>query len=507
MFAYLSKEAGDVVKPETLRRYCEESAANIDWLGAHGVPYASDVYTEKTLYPPDGKFLYYAGNEKVPEYAAIAKPAPRGHRPVGTGMTGHVYFAALAQAAAERGVRVARHEQARRLLVDARGHIIGVETTRIRSRSQLLHQQLYAKVVPMLPFKADVAERAGVEARALEQQDGETRMIRARRGVIIATGGFAFNLEMLRRHRPFFAENYRALMRLGSLGCDGSGIMIGQAAGGATARMDSVFAGRNIAPPNALLEGILINVEGERFINEEAYSGRLGLAIAEQTGGKAWLILNAASFRAAIKQSLLGGFLFFKYYGVPALLNFVLGGTRRARSVTRMAKKCGMNAAALERTIAAHNSGIKNGATDKFGKSAANSKPFDSGAFYAVNMSTANLFAFTYLFTLGGLQVDEENGAVLCEDGSTIHGLYAAGRAAVGLCSNGYLSGMSIGDGMFSGRRAGRAAALAADATPHHQVAGAGWTADTEVTAKVVYCGLCAFGSSEDAGMRAGSAP
>jgi 3-oxo-5alpha-steroid 4-dehydrogenase len=74
-------------------------------------------------------------------------------------------------------------------------------------------------------------------------------------------------------------------------------------------------------------------------------------------------------------------------------------------------------------------------------------------------MSIPNIYAFTYLFTLGGLVVDENSGAVKRSDGSVIDGLYAAGRAAVGLCSNGYLSGMSIGDGMFSGRRAGRSAA------------------------------------------------
>src|SRR3546814_612690 len=110
MYSYLSMEVGDIVRPETLRRYCDESAANLEWLIAHGVPYASAPYLDKTIYPPDGKFLYYSGNEKVPEYAARAAPAPRGHRPVGTGMTGHVYFAALAKAAEQLGVRLRQHE-------------------------------------------------------------------------------------------------------------------------------------------------------------------------------------------------------------------------------------------------------------------------------------------------------------------------------------------------------------------------------------------------------------
>jgi 3-oxo-5alpha-steroid 4-dehydrogenase len=58
--------------------------------------------------------------------------------------------------------------------------------------------------------------------------------------------------------------------------------------------------------------------------------------------------------------------------------------------------------------------------------------------------------------TLGGLKVDEESGAVLRPDGSRIEGLYAAGRNAVGLSSHSYVSGLSLSDCVFSGRRAGK---------------------------------------------------
>jgi 3-oxo-5alpha-steroid 4-dehydrogenase len=49
------------------------------------------------------------------------------------------------------------------------------------------------------------------------------------------------------------------------------------------------------------------------------------------------------------------------------------------------------------------------------------------------------------------------------EDGSTIAGLYAAGRTAVGICSNSYVSGLSLADCVFSGRRAGAHAAASVD--------------------------------------------
>src|SRR3546814_11741925 len=117
---------------------------------------------------------------------------------------------------------------------------------------------------------------------------------------------------MLGRHRPFFAKNYRALMRLGSMGCDGSGITLGQSVGGGTDRMDSIYAARNIAPPNALLDGVLVNAQGRRFINEESYSGYLGLEISEQPEGTAWLVLPADRKRivegksVAVRVDLVG---------------------------------------------------------------------------------------------------------------------------------------------------------------------------------------------------------
>lgn len=474
MYAYLAQEVGDIVQPRTLRRYCDESAANLDWLIAHGVPYASEAYLEKTIYPPDGKFLYYSGNERVAEFAARSTPAPRGHRPVGTGMTGHVYYAALAQAANRAGVRLRTHEKVIRLVVDVSSRVIGVETSRVPDSLRGEHETLYAKVIPMLPFKAVSSERATAAARALEARGTDTRLIRARRGVVLATGGFAYNLEMMQQYQPFFAQNYRALMRLGSAGCDGSGIALGQSVGGTTGLMDKVYAARNVAPPNALLDGVLINDAGKRFVNEDAYSGLLGLAIAEQPKGRAWLILPAASFRKAIKQSVSSGMLFFKFYGVPALLNMFLGGTKRAGSLEGLARKCSVDAAGLQKTMEAYRRPVEPGRTDEFGRVGENRKSILEGPYYAINMSIPNIYAFTYFFTLGGLVVDDDTGAVKTATGQPVDGLYAAGRAAVGLCSNGYISGMSIGDGMFSGRRAGRACAAANASSVNRAVAQVG---------------------------------
>jgi 3-oxo-5alpha-steroid 4-dehydrogenase len=64
--------------------------------------------------------------------------------------------------------------------------------------------------------------------------------------------------------------------------------------------------------------------------------------------------------------------------------------------------------------------------------------------------------------SLGGLSVNGFTGQVLRRNGAPIQGLYAAGRSAVGVCSNSYVSGLSVADGIFSGRNAGSAVAEAA---------------------------------------------
>ena len=63
--AYLQIELQGAASPATIRKYAEESAGILDWLAAHGVPFEGTPYAEKTILPPNGFNLYYAGNEKL----------------------------------------------------------------------------------------------------------------------------------------------------------------------------------------------------------------------------------------------------------------------------------------------------------------------------------------------------------------------------------------------------------------------------------------------------------
>lgn len=458
MCKYLALEVGDVVRPETLRRFCETSNANIEWLASHGVGFEGSLHAAKTTFPDEDKFLYYSGNEKAPGYAAITKPAPRGHRAVGKGWTGYVIAGKLKEAAA-RDTRQLPHARVMRLVQDGAGRVVGVEALRIDPSHRAAHQKLYDSLDPMRPFGAARSHRIVAKARKIEAEHGTRILIRARKGVILAAGGFGYNLEMIRQHLPRIAGYFDKLIRMSSLGCDGSGIQLGQSAGGATARMDTPFLGRMITPPNASVQGLIVNREGRRFVNEDAYVETLGRAIAAQAGGAAWIVADKAIFKRIVRQARDFKSGNFKNFGLPMLLNILFGGTKKAATLAGLEQKLGIPAGSLESVVQANNDALAAGRPDPMGRIAENVVPFGPGPYRAINSAPDNVFSFMPFFTLGGLRVDEDSGHVLREDGTAIPGLYAAGRTAVGLCSNSYMSGMSIADCVFSGRRAGSHAA------------------------------------------------
>lgn len=460
MFKYLRAE-GTPLTDETLKRFCEGSAAELAWVESHGVPFSGAVYLKKTAYPPDPYYLFYSGNEMIPAFKAKSKPAPRGHRPATTGFGGHLHYSRLREAALGKGVRLLSHAPVQRLIVDSSGRVIGVEVNALPESLWKQHEALYAIVSPWKPLNADRAQRAIEQCAALEAGVDAPRRIRARGGVILSTGGFVNNLERLKEQRPVLADKYLGIQRLGSLGCDGSGIALGQSAGGTTQLMDRMFLGRSITPPDAFVYGLIVNSRGERFINEDAYNSIVGNAISEQPdGAMAWLILDDSHFWSGVRKSIFPGKGMFVAWGLPALINIALGGTRRGGSLRALGKKCGVDPAGLERTVAAFNANTGDDAIDPLGKSPDKLKPLQGRSWYAVNVSLSNKFSPTWAFTLGGLDVDQDSGLVRTGDGQTIPGLYAAGRAAVGLCSQNYnMSGSSVADTVFSGRRAGRHAA------------------------------------------------
>lgn len=221
--------------------------------------------------------------------------------------------------------------------------------------------------------------------------------------------------------------------------------------------MDQVSAWRFVNPPKPWAKGMLVNAKGKRFVDEASYGADLGReTMRPGNDGIAWLILNSKLWKEA-KRSLKNDNL-MSFQKMPAMMT-IMFGTKKAPTIGALAQKIGVDVAGLVETLNAYRRAYWGEEADPFEKDSEDMSDLLEGPYYALNMYGVNALNPMPSITVGGLLVDEKSSLVMRDDGSTIPGLYAAGRTAVGLCTYLYLSGLSAGDCIFSGRRAGRHAA------------------------------------------------
>lgn len=445
MYAYLQMEVKDAVAPRTLRRFCEQSTGNLRWLEGHGVPFEGSLCPVKTSYPSDRYFLYFSGNESFQPYSSAARPAARGHRAKGKGLPGANFYAPLHAATLASGARFSGHSRATGLVREG-DRVVGVVVQRIEgAAARWRHRALATLATKVNPYHPQTGRRLRQRIAAIEARHATTRRFRARNGVVLAAGGFVYNREMVAEHAP----GYRPGFPLGTTSDDGSGIGLGTSVGGVTDRMHRVSAWRFINPPEAFTRGVLVDANGERYVNEQLYGAAVGEAMVERADGAAFLVIDHALWKLARRQ--VGGGQTHWFQTAPTLLNLYTNA-RKADSIEALAKACKMER--LPGTVAAYNA---QDGDDPFGKTA--HAVLKAPPFYSIDCGIASRRFPCPTLTLGGLVVDEETGAVRRDDGAAVPGLYAAGRNAVGVCSQQYVSGLSIADCVFSGRRAGRHAA------------------------------------------------
>ncbi|MDX6392779.1 MAG: 3-oxo-5alpha-steroid 4-dehydrogenase [Streptosporangiaceae bacterium] len=460
MFGYLSLEVGDAVSPATLREFCEGSPAMLAWLERHGVPFEGSLCPDKTSYPTNQHYLYYSGSELSARDAA--PPAPRGHRARGRGTSGGLLFARLAEAVRGSGARVLEQTTARRLVTEAGGRVIGIECSSLRAAprwARAAHRILHRWSAKPYVYAPKLGRLLHRPVAWIERHNGKPLLIAARRGVVLAAGGFVANRPMMREHAPA----YRGGLPLGTPGDDGSGIRLGADAGGATAFLDRVSVWRFLSPPPALLRGVLVDRAGRRVCDESRYGAAIGEAIVTRHHGQAWLLADQATIAEARRQ-LRGTTLWFQRVGARYLLT---GGRISAPTVAGLAARAGIDAGGLAAALDAYNTAAAAGRPDPLGKPADLVRPQDRPPYSLIDVSVRPRLAYPApMLTLGGLVVAEETGQVRRAGGAVVPGLYAAGRSAVGLCSHSYVSGLSLADCVFSGRRAGRYAAAAVYTQP-----------------------------------------
>ncbi len=316
MVGYLSLEVGDAVSAATLREFCAGSAEMIAWLAGHGVPFDGSLCPEKTSYPTNRHYLYYSGSE--PSFRQVAEPAPRGHRAVGQGTSGQVLYARLAAAVRAAGVRIAPQSRALGLVTDDHGRVTGVDCQSMRSApgwARAGHRVLSRLGRKPYLYAGGLGRRWYQPVTWLERRYARPLRVSARRGVVLAAGGFVANRAMMREHAPEF----RGGLALGTPGDDGSGIELGVSAGGATRFLDRVSCWRFITPPVSFLRGVLVDRAGQRVCDESRYGAAIGEAMVRRHDRRGWLLLDQPLVSQSWRQ-LRGSTLWFQLLQAVYLL-------------------------------------------------------------------------------------------------------------------------------------------------------------------------------------------
>jgi succinate dehydrogenase/fumarate reductase flavoprotein subunit len=401
MFRYLMLANGPLADEAKIRAYCEGSVAHFDWLVRLGAPYKDSVYPHRAIMALTDDCLLFTGSEKAWPFAQAAQPAPRGHNLQVEGDNGGALFARLLRENVEkRGIGVHFEARVLTLVTDDEGAVHG------------------------LVVRIDQRERT----------------VRARRGVVLCCGGFVMNEAMLKQHAPVLLAGSQPI---GNPGDTGTGILMGLGAGGNAINMHEGFISLPYYPPAELTRGILVNAAGQRFINEDCYHGRVGYYCLQQPDRRVYLVASAADFEDYQKTSYLGA----KFAGTAE------------KSVAELEAELQLPEGALQATVEIYNRNAREGCDPLFHKSAEWLRPLELPL--AALDCTPGHGAFYPFFTLGGLDT-LPGGEVLSPERNVIPGLYAAGRTACGVprTAGGYSSGISVGDATFSGRMAGRSAAL-----------------------------------------------
>ncbi|MFI6871491.1 FAD-binding protein [Nocardia sp. NPDC050406] len=392
MAKYLTAVARDP-EPEKIHAYCAGSVEHFEWLEGLGFEFERSYYPEKAVIQPGTEGLMYTGNEKVWPYREKATPAPRGHKvPVpGDTQGAALVIEKLVRRAAELGVTVRYETGVTNLIADADGRVVGVRWKHGR----------------------------------------DTGALRAR-SVVLATGGFVMNADMVAEYVPQLAAKPFVL---GTTHDDGLGIRLGLSAGAQAKHMDQAFITAPVYPPARLLTGIIVNREGRRFVAEDSYHARTSAYALEQPGAVAYLIVDSEHMERP---------------AIP-LVPFIDGW----ETIAEMAAALNIPEAALRTTLERYNTHAARGEDPDFHKAAEWLEPQDTGPWAAFDLTLGT--ALYAGFTLGGLRtsVDAE---VLRDNGTPVPGLYAAGACAANIAQDGkgYASGTQLGEGSFFGRRAGR---------------------------------------------------
>ncbi|ORV49392.1 3-ketosteroid-delta-1-dehydrogenase [Mycolicibacter engbaekii] len=311
---------------------------------------------------------------------------------------------------------------------------------------------------------------------AVVNRNGTAVRVVARRGVVLATGGFDHRMDWRRTFQSARLEEHASL---GAEGNVGDGIRLAQDLCGAdTALMDQAWWFPAFAPlpggePTVMLAErslpgcLLVDQNGQRFVNEAIDYMSFGQRLLERERAGNPVEVMWMVFDQKYRNSYLLAAELFPRMPIPAAW-YEAGIAHRADDPAELARAIGVDPAAFCATMDRFNALAGSGIDSDFHRGASaydryygdptiapnpNLRPLRSGPLYAVKIVLSDLG------TCGGLRTDVR-GRVLREDGSAVEGLYAIGNSAANAFGASYPgAGATIGQGLVFGYIAAQHAA------------------------------------------------
>ena len=272
-------------------------------------------------------------------------------------------------------------------------------------------------------------------------KDGHKVTINAK-SVVIATGGFGANAEMVEKYKP----ELKGFATTNAEGAQGQGIDMATAVGAATVDMDQIQIHPTVhieedGNAHLITEGlrgdgaILVNAEGKRFYDEVSTRDKVSAAIIAQPDKSAWLVVDQSMVD---KSAVIAGYIKSGYT--------VTGATYE-----ELAKAMGVDEATFVSTMNTWNQAVEAKSDAEFNRTSF-ANPLTTAPYYAIKITPA------VHHTMGGIVINPK-AEVLNEKGEVISGLFAAGEVTGGVHGANRLGGNAVADFVVFGRISGQSAA------------------------------------------------
>lgn len=279
----------------------------------------------------------------------------------------------------------------------------------------------------------DNGQISGVKAETDREVDIHAK------AVILATGGFGAGKDLLAEYRSDLLN----LRTTNQPGATGDGLKLAQKVGAKLVDMDQIQVHPTVQQdtPHAFLIGeavrgegaILVNNNGQRFVNELDTRKNVTKAIDDLGGTGAYLIFDR-DIRNRVKA--------IEFYDHVGLV-------KTGQTLTELATEINIDAENLEQTVADWDKAVESQNDSSFGRTTGMERNISDAPFYAIHIAPA------VHYTMGGIAINHQT-QVLDESGQVIKGLFAAGEVAGGLHGNNRIGGNSIAETVIFGRQAGQ---------------------------------------------------